>query len=122
MVNRLFKLAVVYLVIGVALGVFMGNTHNFQLRPVHVHLNLLGWATLALTAVAYHLYPRMLASRLAAWHFWLHNLGLPIGMLGFTVLVMSGSKIGGPFIGIGTTAAALGLFLFAFNLWRNSKV
>jgi hypothetical protein len=100
---------------------FMANTHNFQLRPVHVHINLLGWATLALTALAYHVFPRMLTSRLANWHFWLHNAGLPIGMAGLALVVFGKPEIGGPFAGIGSIAATLGLVLFTANLWMNSK-
>jgi len=121
-VTRLLKLAVIYLIIGLTLGVFMGNTHQFQLRPVHVHVNLLGWVTLALTALVYQLYPRMIASRLAGWHFWLHSVGLPIGMAGLTVLVLGNPDVGGPIAGIGSIAAALGLALFAVNLWRNGKI
>ena len=42
------KLAVLYLIVGVGLGIAMGATENFTLRPVHAHLNLLGWTTMAL--------------------------------------------------------------------------
>ncbi len=38
------------LVAGVTMGIVMGITHDFALAPVHVHLNLLGWASLALMA------------------------------------------------------------------------
>ena len=44
------KLAVLYLIVGIGLGIAMGATENFTLRPVHAHLNLLGWTTLALAA------------------------------------------------------------------------
>ncbi len=51
------KLAVVYLIAGVGLGIAMGASQNFLLRPVHAHLNLLGWATLALAGLVYSVYP-----------------------------------------------------------------
>lgn len=35
-------LASLMLVIGVTLGVVMGATHDFQLAPVHAHVNLVG--------------------------------------------------------------------------------
>jgi hypothetical protein len=42
------KLAALYLVIGVAMGIIMGDSQDFTLRPVHAHVNLVGWAILAL--------------------------------------------------------------------------
>jgi hypothetical protein len=33
-------------------GTTMGITHDFALAPGHAHLNLLGWASLALTQLA----------------------------------------------------------------------
>ena len=45
---RFLQIAVVYLVIGASLGLYMGLTEVFILAPVHAHLLLLGWASLAL--------------------------------------------------------------------------
>jgi hypothetical protein len=42
------KLSVVYLIIGISMGIAMGASQNFTLRPVHAHVNLLGWTTMAL--------------------------------------------------------------------------
>jgi hypothetical protein len=36
------------LVCGVGMGIAMGMAHDFHLAPVHAHLNLLGWTSLAL--------------------------------------------------------------------------
>lgn len=41
------KAAVVYLVMGVGLGIYMGASGDHVMVPVHAHLNLLGWASLA---------------------------------------------------------------------------
>jgi hypothetical protein len=42
------KAAVVYLVMGVGLGIYMGASGDHVMVPVHAHFNLLGWASLAL--------------------------------------------------------------------------
>ena len=42
------KIAVVYLLVGVSLGIYMGASGDHSLHPVHAHINLLGWATLTL--------------------------------------------------------------------------
>jgi cbb3-type cytochrome oxidase subunit 1 len=59
------------LVVGVCLGIYMGIKHDFQLAPVHAHLNLLGWSSLALFGVTYRSYPELAQSRTALIHFWL---------------------------------------------------
>ena len=40
--------------LGVAMGVAMGVTHRFEYAPVHAHINLLGWVSLGLFALIYH--------------------------------------------------------------------
>jgi hypothetical protein len=42
---------------GMSLGIWMGINENFTLAPVHAHINLLGWVSLAL----YGLYHRGVA-------------------------------------------------------------
>ena len=74
-------IAVLYLLAGMVFGIVMGLTHSMQYIPVHAHINLLGWATLALAGVIYRLYPQAGGSRLGIAHFWLHNLSLPLLMV-----------------------------------------
>jgi hypothetical protein len=77
---RCLKLAGLYLVLGTSLGIFMGVTGNFSLAVVHAHTNLLGWATLALAAVVFRLWPQTAVTRLAQIFFWIYNLCLPVAM------------------------------------------
>ena len=62
-------LATTCLVAGVSMGIWMGIAHDFQFAPVHAHLNLLGWASLALFGLVYKAYPALGQSRLALAHF-----------------------------------------------------
>ena len=91
---RFLKIAVVYLFIGAVLGLIMGITQKFVLAPVHAHLLLLGWASLALAGIIYHLYPAAAITALAHIHFWVHNLGLPVFMVGLGML-LTGHRIRG---------------------------
>ena len=81
------RIATLYLIVGVLMGFVMGITEAFQYAPVHAHVNLLGWASLALVGVIYHLYPAAAETRLARVHFWLHNLGLPVFMVSLAVML-----------------------------------
>jgi hypothetical protein len=114
------KLAVVYLIGGVALGIAMGATENFLLRPVHAHLNLLGWATLALAGMIYTVFPEAGESRLAKVHFWMHNLALPVMMASLTFLLLGHTQIIPLLVGAEMTAAG-GVLVFACNIFMNLK-
>src|SRR5437899_7856127 len=70
--NWFIRLAVLYLIAGVLLGIVMAASQNFTMHPVHAHLNLLGWVTMALFAGFYRLWPEAAASRLAKVHFWVY--------------------------------------------------
>lgn len=61
--------AVLCLVVGVSLGLVMAIRHDFMLAPVHAHLNLLGWVSLALFGIVYRIYPELAERKLAAVHF-----------------------------------------------------
>ncbi|HZC38571.1 MAG TPA: hypothetical protein VE221_07840 [Sphingomicrobium sp.] len=81
-------LATVLLVCGASLGIVMGARQDFQLVPVHAHLNLAGWASLALFGLTYRAYPVLGATKLARYHFMVSataSVLLPIG-IGFAVL------------------------------------
>ncbi|HEX5340491.1 MAG TPA: cytochrome-c oxidase [Gammaproteobacteria bacterium] len=114
------KLAVAYLLIGVLFGLVMGITHRFEYVPVHAHINLLGWATLGLAGVIYHLFPRAGGHWLGLVHFWLHNSGLPIFVVGLFFL-QAGHAGAEPVVAIGATIAALGIVFFTLNLFLNLK-
>jgi hypothetical protein len=81
MTVRLIKLAAVYLVLGMTLGIGMGIAQDHTLRGVHAHMNLLGWATLGLAALVFHIFPQLAATRLAAVWFWVYNVSLPFALL-----------------------------------------
>ena len=120
MAERFLKIAVLYLVAGVSLGWVMGITEKFDLAPVHAHLGVLGWLSLAVAGLMYRLYPTAAATALARAHFWLHNLGLPIFM-GALTMKLSGQAAAGPVIGLGATMVWLGLVLFAVNVIRSVR-
>jgi len=114
---RLIRLAVIYLVCGLTLGLYMGIVQDFQFHSVHAHINLLGWASLALAALVFHAFPGLAETRLSAIWFWAYNLALPVGMFALA-LEVSGVKWAGPLLGISMTIVWAAGVLFAVNvLW-----
>lgn len=114
---RFLRIAAVYFVVAIVLGLYMGITERFTAVPVHAHLNLLGWVSMALFGLVYHAFPAAGQTKLARWHFWIHNLSLPVFMVAL-YFMLAGNAALGPVVGIVATITGLGIVLFAINLWR----
>lgn len=117
MSERLIKISAIYLVLGACLGMYMGISQDFRLVPVHAHVLLAGWLTLAMAGVLYRCWPAAADTRLATAHFWLHNLGLPVFMTGLGLMVTGKATLPAVIAG-GASAVLLGLACLAINLWR----
>ena len=83
-------LAAVSLVTGVSLGVYMAASHDFQLMPIHAHINLVGWASLALFGLVYRAYPELSHRRLALWHLLLAAPAAVLLPVGIALALFSG--------------------------------
>ena len=51
--NWFLRIAVVYLLAGVSLGIFMGASGDHSMFPLHAHINLLGWVSMSLFGFFY---------------------------------------------------------------------
>jgi hypothetical protein len=118
MSSRLLRIAVLYWIAAVCWGIYMGATEDFTDIPVHAHLNLLGWVSLALCGVIYAQAPHLAETMLAKVHFWLHNLSLPVLMIGVWLIKHSQPEVGGPIAGIFSILMGLAILCFGVNLWR----
>ena len=91
--------ATVYFTAGIMLGVvFQVAEPTRVLRPVHAHINLVGFMTFFVIGVAYHIIPRfrgrpLISERLGMAQFLLANIGL-LGMLFLTALDAYGALAG----------------------------
>ena len=121
MAARFIRIAVIYLVIGGLMGMYMGITTKFTLTPVHAHVLLAGWLSLAMAGVVYNLYPAAATTKLAKAHFWLHNVGLPIFMIGLAGFLLSGNEAMTPVVAGGALVLLVGLVLFAANVLMNVR-
>jgi len=91
-VRNFILMSVVYLIIAALIGLGMLTRPEYRggLQFVHSHLMLLGWVSMMIYGVGYHILPRfagkLLKSRAAGEvQFWTANIGL-VGMLGFYML------------------------------------
>src|SRR5262249_54618906 len=120
MTVRLIKLAAIYLVLGMTLGIGMGLAEDHTLRGVHAHMNLLGWATLGLAALVFHIFPHLAQTRLATAWFWLYNLALAVALVAVRICVYGDLRCE-MVRNIGFAAVWLGGVLFAANILINLR-
>ncbi len=113
-----FKLAVLYLIAGVALGITMAGSQNLTLKPVHAHLNLLGFAIASLAGLIYTVFPKAGASPLSRVHFWLHNIGVMVGMAALA-LALLGIVVLEPVLIGAQMLLGIGVLVFAWNVFAN---
>lgn len=122
-VSRFIKSALVWLGLGVTLGAAMAAHPMWIIyRPAHIHMNLLGFVTMMIYGIAYHVIPRFFghplhSHKMGAIHWWLSNAGLVLMVVGFILAPHSGAR-SAPLIAAGGILSALGAFAFIFNVWR----
>lgn len=78
--NNFLRLGVLSALVGMSLGVWMGANQDFVLRPVHAHINLLGFASMMLFGLFYRAFP-------AAARGWLPLVHFTLSVVGFLILM-----------------------------------
>ena len=117
----LIKLSVVYLVAGVCLGLFMATSQDHTAAHVHGHLNLLGWASLAICGLIHLQFPELQGHWLAKAHFALHNAGLPVAMVALFFLLRGHTELV-PVVGAASVSAGIGILCFAVLVLRQLRL
>ncbi|HZH51765.1 MAG TPA: hypothetical protein VEZ16_07765 [Microvirga sp.] len=108
-------LSVLCLIVGIGMGIVMGAAHDFRFTPVHAHLNLLGWTSLALFGLVYKNYPALRASWLASAHLILSGSTAIVFPAGIYISIAHDN----PALAIAASFVALaGILVFFANLVR----
>ncbi len=115
--HRFLLVAVVAALVGMGAGVAMGISQDFTLAPVHAHLNLLGWVSMSLYGLFYHVVPSARRGRLPHVHFALATLGLAI-MLPSLTMILLGNHLGEVLIGPGEVLLVASMTIFGLIVLR----
>ncbi|HEX6588068.1 MAG TPA: cbb3-type cytochrome c oxidase subunit I [Longimicrobiales bacterium] len=122
-VRRFIRSSLFWLGVGVVLGVLMTAwPAAVQYRAAHMHANLLGFVSMMIFGVAYHVIPRfsgaaLRSEKLAYAHVWIANAGLALMVAGFLTRA-HGLSAWRPVLIAGGLLSAAGAFLFIYNIWR----
>ena len=114
--NAFLRLGVLALIVGVSLGMWMGANEDFTLRPIHAHINLVGWASMMIMGFFYRLLPQA-AGRLAWVQLGVFTVGFILMMTGLSGLLLNNTALL-PLLMAGELLTGLGILLFAVILFR----
>ena len=106
------RIAVLYAIAGMVLGIVMAASQDHAQMPTHAHVNLLGWASMALYAVVYRVWPEAARSRLAWWQFWLANAGTLVLVIGVGGIMQGYPQSFEPLASIGSLLSLVAMLLF----------
>jgi len=103
---------------GMIWGIVMAASNDHTMMPAHAHLNLLGWATLALMGTFYALTGK--GGRMGWLNFWI-SFGAVVLTIPALAMVLAGKVSVEPLAIVGSLLALTGLVVFLINVlsqWR----
>lgn len=115
-----FRAAVIMVVAGMIWGIVMGISGDHSTFPAHAHLNLLGWVSLFLFGIYYHLHPAIDRDRLAFVQVWVWIVATVILTAG-VALIYSGHAAGDPIAATGSLVILADMLLFGWLVFRREQ-
>jgi len=115
-----FKTAIIFLIIGIGMGLQMAISENHEVLGAHAHANLLGWVTMALFGVYYALNPRKAEKRLAMLQYWVYTTGVVI-MVPSLYMMLQGNSAMEPVVAVASLITFAGVLLFAVIVFSGKE-
>jgi hypothetical protein len=115
-----FQAAVLFAIAGMVWGIVMAISEDHSAMPAHAHLNLLGWVSLFLMGVFYHLHPALDRS----WTAMVQVGGWIVATVILTVgvgLVHTGHPVGDPIAAVGALVTLTDMLLFGWLVFRRQS-
>ncbi|MBB3021653.1 hypothetical protein FHR70_004755 [Microvirga lupini] len=115
-----FRLAVLFVIAGMAMGIGMAATQNHALMPAHAHLNLLGWVSLFLFGIYYERRPALDVSRLAMIQVVLWSIGTVVLTVAVSAIHL-GYQAADPVAALASLIVLAAMILFAYFVFRPAR-
>jgi heme/copper-type cytochrome/quinol oxidase subunit 1 len=115
--GRFFASAIIYIILGMTLGLVMGMTQDHAQMPTHAHILVIGWVTFAIYGFFYHTFPNAAVKRLANAHFWLAEISLVVLLIGLLMIFGGRPETGDPLAAAGSVGVLISTILFAVIAW-----
>jgi cbb3-type cytochrome oxidase subunit 1 len=115
-------MSIVYLGIAAVLGIVMlGNQNGMAMKFVHSHLNMLGWVSMMIYGVGYHILPRFMgrplySNKIGEAQFYLANISLVAMLVFYTLNIYNPSSMYRMLTVVSGAVQAVTIFLFFYNM------
>ncbi|HTG01685.1 MAG TPA: hypothetical protein VK654_13980 [Nitrospirota bacterium] len=115
-------MSIVYLGAATGLGIFMlGSPEALALKFVHSHLNMLGWVSMMIFGVGYHILPRfagrpLYSNRIGEAQFFLANISLITLLVFYSLNLYAPSGVYRTLTMLSAAVQAVTIFLFFYNM------
>ena len=113
-----FLTAVLAVTGGMIWGIQMSISGSHLLGGAHAHLNLVGWVTMALFGIYYHLTPQAAATMLARVHYVVALAGLVLFIPG---IVQAIRQTGETLAAAGSILTLLSMLIFLFTVVTQAR-
>jgi len=116
-----FRTAIVFLLVGIAMGLQMAISGDHNVIGPHAHANLLGWVTMAIFGGYYALNPAKAQGKLAAAQYWIYTAGVVVLVPSLYMLYL-GYTAFEPLTAIASLVILLGVILFAVIIYAKEPM
>jgi len=115
-----FRTAVIFLIIGILMGLNMAISQDHSVIGAHAHCNLLGWVTMAIFGGYHALNPQKAEKRLAMIQYYVYTAGIAL-MVPALYLMLRGNTAMEPIVALASVITFVGVLLFAFIIFSGEK-
>ena len=113
--NLFVRTGILFLLIGMGFGLYMGIKEDFTYAPAHAHLNLIGGVLMMITGLIYNSRPGI-APRLAPIHYGITLIGVPTMVAG-----IAGAQTRAPWfppvVGVGSLLVFVATLMLAWIIF-----
>jgi hypothetical protein len=111
-----FAAATVCVFVGMFWGIQMSVSHDHSLASAHAHLNLVGWATMALFGIYYRLTPAANNTLLAKIQAGVAILGVAVMVPGIAIVIQGGTPA---IAAAGSFLSVTSMAIFLYTVMRH---
>lgn len=115
-----FRTAILFLIAGISIGIFMSISGNHAVMGAHAHINLLGWVTSALFGTYLALNPAKATGMLPRLQYFVYVVGV-IVMGASLYLMLDGNAAMEPIVATASIVTFVGVLLFAVIIFMPAR-
>jgi len=113
-----FRTAIIFLIVGISMGLTMAISQDHSAIGAHAHANLLGWVTMAIFGGYHALNPAKAERRIAMIQYFVYTAGVAV-LVPALYLMLTGNPSLEPVVAVASLIAFAGVMLFAVIIFSS---